>query len=169
MADIATGWALDSGDWSVVAPNQMIWTDETGRPIVDERGAMVSYSFTTGGDLVVGDDLFTAVVISLFSDAAAGDDDIPSDGSEDPRGWWAGPIGSKLWLRARSRANAATLAIMKADIEQALAWLIEDGVAARVDVTTEFFEPGMLGALVLILRADGTRRALRFAGLWENS
>ena len=26
-----------------------------------------------------------------------------------------------------------------------------------------------LGALVLILRADGTRRALRFAGLWENS
>lgn len=169
MADIATGWHIDAGDWSIVAPNQAIWTDEVGRPIVDQAGQAVSYSFTGGGDLAVGEDLFTAIVISLFTDAAAGDDDLIPDGSGDPRGWWAGEIGSRLWLRARSRANAATLAIVKADIEQALAWLVDDGVAARVDVTTVWVRAGMLGALVLILRADGSRRALRFARLWENS
>ena len=169
MVDITTGWRIDAGDWSIVAPNQVIWTDETGRPIIDEAGQPVSYSFSAGGDLAIGDDLFTAVIISLFTDAAAGDDDVIGDGSNDPRGWWAEPIGSKVWLRTRSRANAATLAIIRADIEQALAWLVDDGVAARVDVTTEFFRPGMLGALVLILHTDGSRRALRFARLWENS
>ncbi|RSU46350.1 phage GP46 family protein [Sphingomonas sp. S-NIH.Pt15_0812] len=169
MADIATGWRIDAGDWSVVAPEQVIWTDETGRAIVDEAGRPVSYVFTAGGDLAVGDDLFTAVLISLFCDAAAGDDDAIPDGSGDPRGWWAGEIGSRLWLRARARANAATLAIVKVDIEQALAWLVTDGVAARIDVTTAWAAPGLLGALVLILRTDGTRRALRFAYLWENS
>ena len=79
MTDITTIWVVESGtgDWSI-----------------------------SGGALASGDDLASAVLISLFTDGLAGDDDIPPDGSGDRRGWWgdAGediPIGSKLWLLDR--------------------------------------------------------------------
>jgi phage gp46-like protein len=140
MSDITTLWKpeLGVGDWAVVTP-----------------------------DLLSGDDLLTAVVISLFSDAEAGPDDVIPDGSDNPRGWWAGPIGSRIWLRARSKQLATVPALVKRDIADALAWMIEDGVAAAIDVTAEWTKPGLLGAEVTIRRIDGTRAALRFSNLWE--
>lgn len=171
MADIATRWNIGTGlgDWGLSVPDQLIWTDENGNSIVDENGRPVSARFTPGDGLAIGDDLLTALLISLFSDAEAGPDDVIPDGSGDPRGWWAGQIGSKLWLRLRSKAAPLVLAQVKNDIEQALAWLIEDEVVASVEVTTEWTRPGLLGALVLLRRTDGTRRALGFSRLWENS
>ncbi len=109
------------------------------------------------------------MLISLFTDAEAGVDDAILDGSADPRGWWGGPIGSKIWLRTRSKATPLVLALVKNDIEQALAWLIEDDVAAMIDVETEWTRPGLLGARVVIRRVDGTRRALAFGRVWENA
>lgn len=140
MSDIATLWKADAGvgDWMAVT-----------------------------GDLLSGDELLTALLISLFSDAQAGRNDVIPDGSGDPRGWWAGPIGSRIWLRSRSRQSAVVLALVKSDIADALAWLVADGVAAAVDVTTEWTRPGMLGAEVVIRRRDGRRAALRFSSLWE--
>lgn len=142
MSDIATVWQVDAGAGDWVAAD--------------------------AGDLFAGDELLTAVLISLFTDAEAGPDDEAPDRSGDPRGWWAGPIGSRLWLRMRSKQVDVTLALAKANIADALAWLIEDGVAAAIDVTTEWTRPGMLGAEVVIRRTDGTRAAVRFSSLWES-
>lgn len=171
MADIATRWDVASGlaDWGVSVPNQIIWTDENGNSVTDDHGQPVSASFRPGAGLEWGDDLLTAVLISLFTDAEAGPDDPVTDASADPRGWWGGAIGSKIWLRLRSKATPVVLALVKSDIEQALAWLVEDGVVATIDVTTEWTSPGLLGALVLLRRSDGTRRALAFSRLWETS
>lgn len=157
MADIATRWDIGAGagDWGAPQPGDLTWTDAAG------------VTHPADGDLFDGDDLLTAVLISLFSDAEAGPDDVIPDGSGDPRGWWAGPIGSKIWLRARSKEVAVVPELVRDDIQQALAWLIEDDVAASVVVTTEFTRPGMLGARVEILRNDGTRQALAFSRLWE--
>lgn len=171
MADIITRWDTSRGvgDWVPTAANQVIWTDEDGNSVTDEDGLPVNSIFTAGGDLLGGDDLMTAVIISLFTDAAAAPDDVIADGSDDPRGWWGGPIGSKLWLRARAKQTDLTLALVKRDIEDALAWLVEDDIAASVEVMTEWVRPAMLGALVIIRRADGARRALAFSTAWSTS
>lgn len=169
MADIVTAWDSINGvgDWLLSAANQVIWTDQNGNSIVDQNGAPIDSIFTAGQGLIVGDDLMTAVLISLFTDAEAGPDDPLPDPSGDPRGWWGGPIGSKLWLRMRSKVLPATLAIVKQDLADALVWLIEGNIAARVDVETQWVRSGVLGAIVAIYRTDGTRRALAFARVWE--
>jgi phage gp46-like protein len=169
MSDIATRWdaGAGSGDWALSIAQSLIWTDERGNSIVDEAGQPVAAEFTPGSGLVVGDELLTAVLISLFTDAQADPNDTIPDGTDDPRGWWAGPIGSKLWLRLRSRATPETAALIQHDIEQALAWLIEDDVAAAVEVTTEWTRPTMLGVRVVIRRTNGDVRALAFSHLWE--
>lgn len=171
MTDIATTWDAGRGlsDWRRSLPQQVVWTDEAGNSIVDQDGRPVSTQFTPGDGLALGDDLLTAVLISLFTDAEADTDDAILDGSGDPRGWWAGAIGSKIWLRARSKATPLVLALVKNDIERALAWLIEDDVAAAVSVETEWTRTGLLGARVVISRNDGTRRALAFGRVWENT
>ena len=169
MADIATIWNVDQavGDWALSPSSWPIWVDEQGNSIHDERGRVVGNDFIPGDGLVSGQDLYTAVLISLFSDAEAAPDDVIPDGSGDPRGWWGGTIGSKLWLRARSKATPTLLALVKADIAQALQWLIDDDVVAAIDVTTEFTRPSMLGARIILRRRDGARAALSFSRLWE--
>lgn len=170
MSDITTIWNGDAsvGDWSVLTPRSVAWTDENGNSVRDENGRPIDAEFTAGGILAAGDDLFTAALISLFSDAEAGPDDALLLGDDDPRGWWAGPIGSKLWLRARSRLDAITIALVKNDIEQALDWMIQDGVVVAIDVDLETPDVGKLYVRVGFRRTDGTRRALAFAVLWED-
>lgn len=148
MSDIITVWnpTLGLGDW--VLPGL---TDAADLPESSEQS-----------------DLATAVLISLFSDATADDDDVAPDGAQDPRGWWAGPIGSKIWLRMRAKKTAALLAIVQADIVDALQWLIEDGVASSIDVLTEWTPPSMLGAQVTITRATGASENLKFAWAWKD-
>ncbi|MGZ3272371.1 MAG: phage GP46 family protein [Caulobacteraceae bacterium] len=146
MPDIATVWspADGRGDW-----------------IMD------------GADLRSGADLETAVLISLFTDRQADPDDLIPDGSADPRGWWGDldedrPIGSKIWLRLRSKQTQATLDVVRDDILQALQWLLDDLVASAIDVTTEWVRTGpagLLGATVTISRDQGDE-TLHFAWAW---
>lgn len=110
-----------------------------------------------GYDLATEDGLRTAVIISLFTDRRAeADDEIP-DGSDDRRGWWAGPIGSRLWLLARTKETPDTLARARAYAIEALQWLIDDGVATTVDVTAEWARRGVLALHVAITLADRNR------------
>lgn len=171
MPDIATRWDADSGtgDWTIDAAVQLVWIDEHGNSIRDEHGEAIGASFSPGKGLVTGADLQTAALISLFTDAEAGPDDVIPDGTTDPRGWWAGPIGSKLWLRSRSKATATLPALIKDDIEQALAWMIDDQVVAAIDVAVEYATTAMITAQVLFRRSNGARAALRFSRLWERS
>lgn len=175
MADIATIWSpsLGIGDWYVQVAVDGTLTDENGLAIVDDSGLSIRDGLFDGAtDLQVGDDLFTAVLISLFTDAEAGDDDTIPDGTSDPRGWWGDvgedrPIGSKLWLLSRSKQTVEVLAKAKLYIEDALRWLVDDGVAASVTVTTEWTQRGMLGAMIAIDRASGTNVSLRFDWAWK--
>ena len=143
MTDIATLWNQTAGDWTLSA-----------------------------GQLLAGGDLETAVLISIFTNRQASADDVIPDGTQDPRGWWGDlgadrPIGSKLWLRMRSKQTAATLAQVRGDIAEALQWLLDDGVVARVDVFTEWTRPGMLGAKVTLYQHDGARTAVNFSWAWQ--
>ena len=110
-----------------------------------------------GGRLATDDGLRTAILISLFTDARAPDDaELPETGG-DRRGWWGdtqarpefagGPdagsatdrnrVGSLLWLLARAKALPRVLAQAHQACEEALDWLVRDGVARAVRVVVE--------------------------------
>lgn len=139
-----------------------VWVPELG------RGDWV----LEGADLRTGDDLITAVLISLFTDRVANADDEIPDGTGDPRGWWgdAGetyPVGSRLWLLQREKQTAETAARAKDYIAEALQWLLDDGVVARFDIDTTWIAYGRLGAQVVANRIDGSVVAMNFASVWQ--
>ena len=124
-----------------------------------------------GAMLQTGDDLQTAVIISLFTDRVANPDDVIPDGSTDPRGWWGDtdpqhPIGSRLWLLDRSVQTQDVLNKTNEYTTEALQWLIDDGVAASVDVSAYFPAREMLGVIVNINRTDGTTVPMNFQWAW---
>lgn len=134
-----------------------------------------------GPSLQAGDDLASAVLISLFTDRLAGADDVlpeaAAGGPGDPRGWWGDPIqgeggdsvpiGSKLWLLSRAKQTQATLEQARDAIGEALQWLIDDGVVGEVEVTTEWTRPRVLGARVALIRDGGRVFADRFDWAWQ--
>ena len=98
-----------------------------------------------GSDLVLGDDLETAVVVSLLTWARRATDDPDPTPGGDPMGWWADALlretgdflGSKLWLTQRAKITPDVL--LQADQwgEEALQWLVDDRVAESVTVAAE--------------------------------
>ena len=128
----------------------------------------------SGGDLAKDDGLKTAVIISLFTDRRADDDDVIPDGTDDRRGWWGDigaidgdRIGSKLWLLSRSKQLTGVARQAEGYITDALAWLVDDGVARSVSAACEWVSMGVLAAAVTLTRPDGTPLTFKFANLWE--
>jgi phage gp46-like protein len=173
MADIATIWdaANSRGDWALPKPTASFAVDPAGKLILDVNGAVISLDplgESPSAGLVSGRDIETAVLISIFTDAVAGVDDVPPDGTGDPRGWWGDDtIGCKVWLRSRAKQTPQTLLLVKADFEAALTWLVTDGVAASVTVTTEWTRPGLLGGQIVVRRTDGADVAVAFEWAWK--
>ncbi|MGJ7611160.1 MULTISPECIES: phage GP46 family protein [unclassified Variovorax] len=125
-----------------------------------------------GADLQTGDDLITAVLISIFTDRIANEDDEIPDGTDDPRGWWADageryPIGSRLWLLSREKQTNDTVTRARDYIVESLQWLIDDGVVARFDVDVAWVAQSNLGAQIVANRVDGTTVAMNFASVWQ--
>lgn len=117
--------------------------------------------------------LVRSVMVSLFTWRRANpDDDLPGDLR---MGWWGDTfapiandrIGSRLWLLSRAKLLPETAALAKEYAEEALQWLIEDGVAARVDVRTERQGLSTLAIGVQIYKSDGSRLLdVRFTDVW---
>ncbi len=126
-----------------------------------------------GGDLAAESSLASALMLSLFTDARATDDELARFGGDDARGWWGDSLsdvdgdeyGSKLWLLQREKQTGETLARAKTYAEQALAWLISDGIADAVNVTAVYPRRSLLGLVVEPVRARAPRE--RYAYVWE--
>ncbi|KWR88761.1 phage GP46 family protein [Cupriavidus sp. IDO] len=126
----------------------------------------------SGALLATGNDLSTAVLISLFTDRIAEPDDVIPDGSNDPRGWWgdefsAVKIGSRLWLLTRAKQTQETLQRAYDYIVEALQWMIDDGVVAKFDVLVEWTAAGELGAQVVAYKQDGSTVANAYTWAWQ--
>lgn len=144
MPDIAISWdnAHSRGDWTLV-----------------------------GALLAIGNDLDSAILISIFSDRMAQPGDVIPDGTNDPRGWWADddvPIGSRMWLLSRSKQTLQTLQRAYDYLAEALQWLIDDGVVGRFDINTQWVRRGMLGAQITAYKQDGTLLTTgRYTWVWN--
>jgi phage gp46-like protein len=144
MSDITTIWDAENsqGDWAVV-----------------------------GGALQSGDDLATAAYISVFTDRLANADDVLPDNSGDRRGWWGDldqdkPMGSRMWLLARSKLTNSVALKAKTYLVEAFQWMIDDGVAASVNVTATIQKPNSLYTQVQINQTDGTTRSFGYRWAW---
>lgn len=123
--------------------------------------------------LAVRDPLPRAVVISLFTwGRAKPDDALPG---ADRMGWWGDTyapnegdrIGSRLWLLARAKITAQTPMQAKQYAEEALAWLITDGVASHVLVDAERQGQSQIAIRCQIVRGDGPNLDIRFNNVWS--
>jgi phage gp46-like protein len=129
-----------------------------------------------GKNLIDDPTLSTAILISLFTRRLANADDaLPYPGAT-REGWWADTYntdpddlwGSRLWLLSRSKADDDTLTKAKAYVEEALAWLVVDGVASEVVAETSWQK--QQGAdLMMAIRITITKPAdvaAQWSALW---
>ena len=120
----------------------------------------------------VYEDLPRAVLISLFSWRRANpDDDLPGT---DRFGWWGDTypeitndrIGSRLWLLSRSKLTRQTVLRAKEYAEEALKWLVDDGVADSVAVESERQGLSTLALGVRLTRGNTDLLNIRFVDVW---
>lgn len=119
----------------------------------------------------VTDDLLRSVIISLFTWRRANKDDI-TEGQK--MGWWGDAfapaqndkIGSRLWLLARSKLTNDTANRAREYAQEALQWMIDDGVVLRIDVVADRYSATGLEMSLMIYRNDGSVLPVRFDNLW---
>ena len=112
-------------------------------------------------DLQGDDGLMTAVIISLFTDARAHDDDPLPDAQGEQT---LESIGSRLWLLWREKDLDSVVARARQYAEEALAWLTREGHVSSLSVSVERVQPGHLGISVAVQPSgsDAPGREWRF-------
>ena len=124
-------------------------------------------ALNASGALADDDGLETSVLLSLFLDARA----RPDDGAEGHRRGWVGDAftpedrqGSRLWLLKREKQTEETRRRAEDYANEALAWLVEAGLATSVSVSAAWVARGVLGLAVSIAnpgRIDTSQYTMR--------
>lgn len=109
----------------------------------------------------MADNLSRAVVISLFTWRRADDSD-DYDHELGKQGWWGDSlnedeIGSKLWQLLRSKITSETLLRAQEMADDALQWLVEDGICTDVSVSVELDsnDPNRINLSVILEQEHG--------------
>lgn len=126
-------------------------------------------------DLSTDAGLYSAVVISLFTDRRASAGDVPPGCASDVRGWWGDSyppsegdrIGSRLWLLGREKSLPDVARKAEQYAAEALQWMIDDGIVARVAVDAQIQDVRTLALSIAMARPSGDVITYRFANLWE--
>ncbi len=114
--------------------------------------------------LALEDTLQTAILISLFTNARAGVDVALPLGQDNRQGWvgsgftrapYGDDWGSLLWTIYISKSTTQILERARFYAQEALAWLIRDGIAERVAVEAEWHgQPSLQFSQRLALRVQ---------------
>jgi len=112
--------------------------------------------------LITDNSLYSEIVICLFTDRLALVDDVIPDGTTDRRGVWSDsfsdqePKGSRLWLLSREKLIQRTANRAREYIEEALAYLVTESRALKIDVRVSLMPPQFLAAYISITLPDGS-------------
>lgn len=127
------------------------------------------------GDISNDDGLESAVLVSLFTDKRVLENEMP-EGSTDKRGWWGDivsefeqdQIGSKLWLLDRGKADQETRVKAQQYASDALDWMLRDGLAETVTVTSELVNRKFIYLDISIVRPKASEIiGYRFQMAWD--
>ncbi len=117
--------------------------------------------------------LTRAVLISLFTWRRALTDDPVDD--EELFGWWGDSypdiaddrIGSRLWLLRRVKLTDATQRDAEFYANEALRWLLDDGHAIAIEITSEKADISRLNLTVIITVPGGDRIEIKPISSWQ--
>ena len=117
--------------------------------------------------------LIRSVVISLFTWRRAATDDPVDD--DERFGWWGDSfpavdddrIGSRLWLLRRVKLTGQTQLDAEFYAREALLWLLDDGHAISVDITSERADVSRLNLGVTLTLSTGQRLEINANQLWQ--
>ena len=122
-----------------------------------------------GGDFAFDASLRTAVIMSLIVNGRASEGELPED--RNPQGWWANPVGSKIWLLHQDKIVPSTLLKVEAYCREALQWLYDlpsgQNPASSIDITAFRCSTTGIGVDIIIHRSDGSDEVFAFANLWD--
>lgn len=126
------------------------------------------------GSISSGTDLRTSIILSLFCDRRAADDDTLPDVSGSRRGWWGDAlqpraIGSRLWLLAREKQLGEVVNRAREYARESVAWLLEDGIVDDLEVDAEIVAFGVLGFSVRVFKPFSKPETYRFNYLWQDA
>lgn len=134
------------------------------QPTGDSSSVSIFDIAIENGDMKQGDSLKTAVCMSLFCDARS---PTRSGG-----GWWADSLngyscGSQIWSMSGKKLTSENLALIKKYAENALQWMITDGVASSVAVSAAREGIDRMALSVTIRKPDGMQKSYKFYQLWS--
>ena len=117
--------------------------------------------------------LTRAVLISLFTWRRALTDDPVDD--DELFGWWGDSypniaddrIGSRLWLLRRVKLTDATQRDAEFYAQEALRWLLDEGQALAIEITSEKAEVSRLNLTVVITVPGGDRIEIKPLSSWQ--
>lgn len=117
--------------------------------------------------------LTRAVLISLFTWRRALTDDLVDD--EELFGWWGDSypdiaddrIGSRLWLLRRVKLTDATQRDAEFYANEALRWLLDDGHAIAIEISSEKADIGRLNLTVILTVPGGDRIEIQPISSWQ--
>lgn len=140
--------------------------------IMTESGGDLSLQ---GFDLERDDGLETAIIISLFTDRRATAEQIPPElPQDDLRGYWGDinnssveQTGSLLWLLTREKQLPHLLGRAEQYCREALAWMIDDVLATKIEVTASYYSQGVMLLETGIYRPDGSVVRYRYNYEWS--
>lgn len=125
----------------------------------------------TGYDLHRDPGLETTVLISLFSDARAREQDEMPQGFKNRSGWFGSlvsdvEIGSRLWLLCRSVVDEVTLRHVERYCKDALQWMVDDNMIDDVEAVAARESLNQINFSVKITRPDDDVR-FKFFVNWQ--
>ena len=161
------GW-----DWIPTTPPASPDCNSSGT--VSDQPWVADWEIDTAGALAEDNQLHSAVIIQLFTEKR-----VPSDQNEyiteqfNRGGWWGDyyapfEIGSHLWTLRRAPLTDATLADAERFTREALQPLVDQGAAARLDVSINANKtPGHMTIVINLYGRDGDKvYSGQFARLW---
>ena len=136
-------------DWRLATPTAPIphpYTDVNHPSGAPQPGVELLASYA----LELEDSLQTAIILSLFTDRRAGQDDRLPLRETDRRGWVGDEFmgsgfnrgsdtwGSGLWLVYTGKVTGDVLEHARFAAQESLDWLVRDGIASRVTITAQW-------------------------------
>ena len=124
-------------------------------------------------DLETDEGLETAIILSLYTDRRVDTQELPPE-EKSRRGWFGDLlaqtpgdfIGSRLWLLDRAKVSDDTRNLAEDYAQEALQWLIDDGVADSIDVSASFDKNNALAIQCIITKPNGDALPFQYESPW---